>query len=383
VLLNRMDVKDGRLVLPDGMSYRILVLPERKGMSLHVLRKIKELVEAGATVVGSRPERAPGLTGYPQCDDEVRKLAGELWGDVDGEQVTERRVGRGRILWGPTLQKILASDGVPPDFEHRSPAPDAHLDYIHRTCGATEIYFISNQKNRPEKAECAFRVTGKQPEIWDAVTGERWEAVNFRVEAGRTVVPLEFAPRQSWFIVFRREVSAAEHRDPEKKNFPTMKTVAQLDGPWHVAFDPKWGGPESVVFDKLEDWTTRLESGINYYSGRATYAKTFDLPETVQDGQRLYLDLGRVENVAEVRLDGEELGVVWTAPWRVEITRAVRPVGNQLEIDVVNLWPNRLIGDAALPPEKRLTVTNVKKFKPESPLLESGLLGPVTLQIGQ
>jgi len=383
VLLNRMSVKDGRLVLPDAMSYRLLVLPERKGMSPHVLRKIKELVEAGATVVGPKPERASGLTGYPQCDEEVRQLADQLWGEVDGQQVKGRNVGQGRIIWNQTPAEILAADGVPPDFEYGTSAEDAQLDFIHRTCDNAQIYFVSNQKNGPEQADCTFRVAGKQPEIWDAVTGEHWEAADFREEEGRTVVPLEFAPRQSWFVVFRSERSGSGVQGSGKANFPKVTTTHDLTGPWTLAFDPQWGGPESVVFDKLEDWTTRPEPGIKYYSGKATYAKTFDLPEPARNGTRLYLDLGRVENVAEVRLNGEELGVVWTAPWRVEITRAVRPAGNELEIDVVNLWPNRLIGDAALPPEKRLTVTNVKKFKPDSPLLESGLLGPVTLQVAR
>ena len=167
----------------------------------------------------------------------------------------------------------------------------------------------------------------------------------------------------------------------DAKNFPTLKPLAEIAGPWKVSFDPKWGGPGSVVFETLEDWTKRPEPGIRYYSGTATYRKAFDLPETSRGrNARIHLDLGRVKNLAAVRLNGKDLGVVWTAPWRVEITEAVKPTGNRLEIDVVNLWPNRLIGDAALPPEKRLTKTNVTTYKKDSPLLPSGLLGPVVLQ---
>ncbi len=383
VLLHRMSVKAGRLVLPDGMSYRLLVLPERTTMSPHVLRKIKELVEAGATAVGPKPERAPGLTGYPQCDAEVKRLADALWGEVDGRKTKERSVGQGRIVWGKTLREILAADGVPPDFEYRGTPKDANLDFIHRTCDAAEIYFVSNQQNRPETAECSFRVAGKHPELWDAVTGERWDATDFRQEGGRTTVPLEFAPRQAWFVVFRR-AAGSQGRATSKRNFPTLATVQELAGPWTVRFDPKWGGPESVVFEKLEDWTRRPEPGIKFYSGKATYEKTFDLPEALrQPGKRIYLDLGKVKNVAAVRLNGKALGAVWTAPWHVEITAAVQPAGNKLRIDAVNLWPNRLIGDAALPPEKRLAVTNVAKFKKDSPLMESGLLGPVTLRVAE
>ncbi len=406
VLLNRLSVRNGRLVLPDGMSYRLLVLPEQGGMSPRVLHNIKELVEAGATVVGRRPQRAPGLTDHPQCDVEVKRLADELWGNVDGEQATERQVGQGRIIWGKPLGEILAADGVPPDFEYHANARDAHLDFIHRawsaagstvhmllnqpdrsglqehvyqTHNAIDLYFVANQQDRPEKARCVFRVADRQPEIWDAVTGERWEASNLRQENGRIIVPMEFMPRQSWFVVFRKPIGELGSKG---RNFPALATAAELAGSWTVKFDPKWGGPESVVFDQLEDWTSRSEPGIKYYSGRAVYQKTFDLPEVLREpGKQLYLDLGKVENVADVRLNGKDLGVLWTAPWHVEVTGAAQPTENTLEIGVVNLWPNRLIGDTHLPPEKRLTVTNVKKFKKDSPLLPSGLLGPVTLKM--
>lgn len=381
VLLNRLDAKDGRLLLPDGMSYHLLVLPEKGGMSPHVLLRIRELVESGATVVGPRPVRAPGLHDHLRCDAEVKRLADEIWGEVDGQRATERKLGKGRVVWGKTLADILTADGIPPDFEYRSPAPDTHLDFIHRTCETAEIYFISNQRDRTEQADCVFRVTGRQPEIWDAVTGERWDATAFRAENGRIIVPLTFAPRQSWFVVFRKPMGEPGR---ERRNIPVLTHAADLSGLWTVKFDPEWGGPESVVFDQrqLEDWTNRSEPGIRYYSGKATYENTFDLPQDLRKpGRRLFLDLGRVENVAEVRLNGQDLGVVWTAPWHVEITSAVRPANNQLEIDVVNLWPNRLIGDAKLPEDQRFTVTNVKKFKADFPLLPSGLLGPVMLRV--
>jgi hypothetical protein len=396
-LLRRLSARDGRLVLPDGLSYRVLVLPERRAMSPRVLRKIKDLVAAGATILGPKPERAPGLTDYPQCDDEVKKLANELWGTMPNHATEPRpsgsvatsepantsakinKFGRGQIIWGKSLAEVLASLGAPPDFEAHSDAPGATLEFIHRQLPDGDLYFVSNQQNRPEKADCVFRVRGRQPEIWDAVTGERWPATDFRLAGERTVVPLEFAPRQSWFVVFR---PSANLPHANRRNFPALATIGELAGPWTVKFDPKWGGPASVSFERLQDWTHRPEPGIRYYSGKAAYARTFDLPEAARaPGQRLHLDLGKVKNLAEVRLNGRPLGVVWTAPWRIEITPAVQATGNRLEIDVVNLWPNRLIGDAALPPDKRLTTTNVKKFEPNTPLLESGLLGPVTLRM--
>lgn len=382
-LLNRTAAKDGRLVLPDGMSYRYLVLPHKPAWTVSpaVLRKVKELAEGGVTVIGPRPAQAPGLTDYPACDDEVTQVANALWG-TETAVAGQRKVGAGRVIWGRPLEDIARIDGLTPDIEFRNLTPQTGLDWIHRRHGDTEIYFVCNQTAVPGSAEIAFRVQGKQPELWDAVTGQIRDLPDWRQEHGRTVVPLTFAPREGYFVVFRKQAEAERPRDT--KNFSGLEPVAELAGPWKVSFDPKWGGPQSVVFEKLEDWTKRPETGIRYYSGTATYRKTFDLPETLRrENARIYLDLGKVKNLATVRLGGKDLGVVWTAPWRIELTGAVQSTGNQLEIDVVNLWPNRLIGDAALPPEKRLTKTNTTVYKKDSPLLPSGLLGPVVLQAAE
>jgi hypothetical protein len=203
----------------------------------------------------------------------------------------------------------------------------------------------------------------------------------FRSQGGDvTLIPLRFAPRQSFFIVLR---GPASNQPGDGVNIPKMKVICPIRGPWQVSFDPRWGGPvEAVSLAQLMDWTQRPEPGIKYYSGTATYKKAFEISqsEILNLKSEIYLDLGRVRNVAEVRLNGRNLGVVWTAPWRVDATKAIKPGVNTLEIEVVNLWPNRLIGDAGQPKEKRLTVTNVKKFdKPGMALLESGLLGPVSV----
>jgi len=302
-----------------------------------------------------------------------------MWGP-EAPTSGQRKVGSGRVIWGHSLGDVVQMDGLSPDVEFRDVSPEARLDWIHRQSAGSEIYFLSNLAAVPATAEVVFRAGGKQPELWDAVTGQIRDLPDFRDEDARTVVPLAFAPRESYFVVFRKNAQVATSKDA--KNFPELKRLAEIAGPWELSFDPKWGGPQSVVFEKLDDWSKRPEEGIRYYSGTATYRQTFDLPDTSpRPNARIYLDLGRVNNLATVRLNGQDLGVVWTAPWRVEITGAVKPAGNKLEIDVVNLWPNRLIGDAALPPEKRHTVTNVQTYKKDSPLLESGLLGPVTLQM--
>ena len=189
---------------------------------------------------------------------------------------------------------------------------------------------------------------------------------------------MEFAPHGSLFVLFRKPIPA-DAAGKSEHNFPKLKPAQEITGAWTVKFDPKWGGPESIEFANLEGWNKRPEDGIKHYSGTATYLKRFDLQAGLENASRLYLDLGEVKNLAEVRLNGNNLGVLWTAPWRVEITSAVRPAGNVLEIEVVNLWPNRLLGDQALVKEKRFTRTNVS-IDPKMPLLPSGLLGPVTIQ---
>ena len=379
VLLTRLTVRDGRIVLPDGMSYRLLVLPERTTMPVEVIEKLKELVRAGMTLVGPRPERAPGLKDYPQCDDRVQAIAAELWADCDGQKVKEHRLGKGRVVWGITPRELLNSSAVAPDFEYSGGGADAFLDWIHRSTDTGEVYFVANRLDRTEAVKCTFRVSGRQPEIWDPVTGDVRDATNAVQTAGRTSIPLEFAPYGSTFVVFRKRIAARRKRPAaDTSRLTLLDTVA---GPWTVRFDPKWGGPESVEFTELESWTKRPEECIKYYSGTATYSNSFNFRGKA--GEVLFLDLGEVKEIAEVRLNGKRLGVAWTKPFRVEATGAVVGGENKLEIDVVNLWPNRLIYDGQLSRDKRLTTTNVKKYyEPQTgghKLLDSGLLGPVRL----
>ncbi len=152
-----------------------------------------------------------------------------------------------------------------------------------------------------------------------------------------------------------------------------------LSGAWEVRFDPKWGGPEKVTFDQLVDWTKRPEFGIQHYSGTAVYRNRFDLKSTPAKEIRIWLDLGELHELASIRLNGREVGVVWTKPARIDVTDVLKPTANDLEISVVNLWPNRLIGDEGLPKESRLTETNIHKFNVQTPLLPSGLIGPVKI----
>jgi hypothetical protein len=376
VIMKNLSVKDGRLVLPHGVGYRLLVLPRQDTMRPELLRKVLELVKAGATVMGTPPGRSSSLRNFPQCDAEVRELAAQLWGAGPVEARGERKFGDGRVIWGMSLEEVFAENQVPPDIEYRGAAKDAKFLFTHRSSDEAEIYFITNQSDRPEKVDGVFRVSGRQPELWDAVTGGRRDLTEWTLQDGRTTVPLSFAAKQSWFVVFRKPGRPAGGAG---RNFPEMATVTTLDGPWELAFDPKWGGPRRITFAELADWTTRPEEGIRHYSGTAVYQKSFVLPAK-DAGKRWILDLGDVRDMASVRLNGRELGTVWTAPWQLDISAAAKAGANSLEVSVVNPWNNRLVGDAKLPPAKRRTSLSLDTVKAKSPLLPAGLLGPVSVR---
>ncbi len=364
-LLTRASVRDGRIVLPDGMSYRVLVLRDHTGISLPVLRKVKELVAAGATVVGPKPTGAMSLQ---HDDSEVQQIADLLWGE--GKVITDR-----------TARDVLLAACVMPDFEYRGGSEETDLDYVHRRDGDTDIYFVANRADRTASVTCTFRVAGKAPELWDAVSGDHRFADAYAETDGRICVPLDFPPCGSWFVIFREP--AASHPATARTNTTERSVQKELDGPWSVTFDPRWGGPGTVEFNSLVSWPDRPEPGIKFYSGTAVYRKKFDLPAEAgpSQGRRLWLDLGKVRELAEVKVNGRSCGITWSPPFRVDIRDAVKPGENELEVEVVNFWPNRIIGDDGLPPEKRLTKTNIRKLTKETELMPSGLLGPVTLQV--
>lgn len=377
-MLTRLTVKNGRIILPDGVSYKVLVLPESISMPLPVLKKLEDLVKAGAIVAGPKPVKDSGLKNYPECDTDVNKLADELWGDCDGKTVTQHLYGNGKIYWGVTLRDILDKHGVKPDFEYSGNA-NTFIDFIHRATPDADAYFICNRNNHAEQVDCTFRMAGYVPQLWNPVTGETKKAKAYNVTGGRTTIPLSFEPHQSWFVIFNKANKTTVAQAKGSNSVKLLK-VMELTGPWSVRFDTKWGGPGSVQFSTLQDWSKHPDERIKYYSGKAFYKKTFTLPQSLKN-KSLYLNLGEVKEIAQVKLNGKDLGIVWTNPWQVDISKAIKPGNNELEIEVINLWPNRLIGDAALPEDKRLTRTNIH-FKKTDPLLPSGLLGPVTVQAG-
>ena len=373
-LLRYVSVKDGRIVYSTGMRYRILVLPDHQVLSHAVLKKIEEIVRQGATVLSAKPQKAVTLMGGPSSDAEFSALADAIWGPAQ-EAVGSNVYDSGKVMWGRTARQALAELGVAPDFEADSTT--ATLDYIRRTIDGRDVYFVSNQQPRDEAVMCTFRVGGRQPMLWDAVTGKTRPAKAFTQKDGRTSIPLEFEPFGSIFVVFDAAIPVSR-QGTEQSNYPIYESIMEISGPWTVAFDPAWGGPKETTFESLISWTEHPQTGIQWYSGKATYRRTIQIGAT--DAAGYVLELGRVEDlgIAQVRLNGKDLGVVWTPPFRVEITNILQQGSNELEIDVVNSWRNRLIADEQLPQEQRLTRTNVR-ITPQWRPLPSGLLGPVKI----
>ncbi|MDR3260438.1 MAG: glycosyl hydrolase, partial [Tannerella sp.] len=410
-LIEMADVAERRIVFPGGASYRVLVLPDIETMTPALLQKIESLVKKGATVIGRPPVKSPGLVNYPDCDREIKDGVVQIWGSSEiPEKETNVNYGDGQLFWGGKYAKapneelypdykvvadLLNRSGVKEDFVSKT----GGIRYTHRITGNTDIYFISNKTGKAIEDICTFRSAAGAPELWNPVTGEIRPLTTYTVENGQTSIPFRFDKSQSYFIVFDPSNVIRKGKTASRPNFPEAKEKTALDGSWEVSFDPERGGPATVRFETLSDWSRHTDEGIRYYSGKATYVKTFDLPASSGDGaSQWYIDLGKVKNIARITLNGHALGILWTSPWRVNITGAMQTTGNRLEIEVVNLWPNRLIGDEQLPDDGikdgkwpdwllnhtprtsgRYTFTTHRYYKKDSPLLESGLIGPVRI----
>ena len=631
ILLNRVSIKNGRIVLPDGISFRMLILPPKKSMSVEMIRRFRDLVNQGMILVGPKPEYSPSLSNYPNSDKELKQIAEELWGSPNGTTLTERSVGLGRVFMGLTITEVLNKLAIKPDFEFTSRSGDAPINYIHRKVEGSDVYFVANRRRFAESLVCTFRVTEKEPELWNADTGEITPVKLYETLEGNIRLPLQLEPGGSVFIVFRKSsvarrlqsiakdgktivgtdafpmkelnkqitndftistwvkpetedilpsrlgqaspsqsppanyaiyapqgevlfgpghaavgllvarngvvvyerdkgipsavliapmpISSWTHfavvystgvpslyingkiikqggksekivhpaigvpyqdensfyyegdmsapqvfktslspaqviqlfekgiQEPEEKviaeqvgsNPPALllwengqytlnetmgkssslritdiENAVPLSGEWTITFPPNLGAPEQIVLPQLMSLHTHPEEGVKYFSGTATYSKKFLVPsKTVTNKKRVFLDLGRIAVIAEVVLNGKELGIVWKPPYRLDITDVVKAGVNDLQIRVTNLWPNRLIGDEQLPAENefgtplgpngmngaailklpdwyqqgkpkpaggRVTFTTWQHFNKDAPLLESGLIGPVVIK---
>ncbi len=376
VLLTRMSVENGRLVLPDGMSYRVLVLPDTLNrLTLPVLRKIRDFVVAGATAVGPKPTNSPSLSSYPSADEEIRLLANEVWGDCDGRTITEHACGRGKVYWGKPLQEVMEALNTPPDFEYNRPEVDTFLVSLHRHSADADIYFVANRRDRVEEVEASFRVQGKAAELWHSDTGEI-ETAEYMIANGRTAVPLRLDPWGSVLVVFRHPAAEPSRTLPH----PVGTVVTTVEGPWDVSFPPNWGAPPSIHLEGLTSWTKHSIDGVKYFSGTATYTKEIDAPASwFKPGAKVLLDLGEVKEMAEVSVNGKPLGILWKPLFQLDVTSTLKPGRNHLEIKITNLWVNRLVGDRQPSAEKKYTFITFQHFTKDTPLRDSGLLGPVRL----
>ena len=368
--LMNLFVKNGRIYLPHGVSYQVLALPDHKVLSLKALRKVKELFENGATIIGEKPLTTASLVGGSEAEKELKNITEQLW-----------KVGVNQIR-PLTAKEALKNKGILPDCEFIKKPQGKAFDYIHRQLENMDYYFISNQNKESLSLKAAFRITGKQPELWDAVTGEITKATNFYEEKGRTFVDLSFNPYGSVFVVFCPLTPRGRTKKYDVKLSKHINENQTLNGSWEVDFDSKWGG-KTIKMDSLISWTNHPDEGIKYYSGTAKYKITFDSNSPSGGwGDRRFgaIDLGIVKDVgiAKVKLNGKDLGILWCPPYRVSVAGMLKEKGNILEIEVVNTWRNRLIGDRGKPQNERFTQTNIT-IKTDWKLEPSGLLGPVQL----
>ena len=362
-LVHKVSAKDGRLVTESGMSYRVLALdPNSAHMSLAVMRKLRELALAGVPISGARPTDDPSL-GDDQA--EFQRIADELWKPKNKRAIN--------VFGREPLGDLMEDLRIAPDFAYTKPKGDTEVLFVHRKVADGELYFVDNRRDRVEDVEATFRVAGKEAELWHADTG-RIEAASYMTANGRTTVPLHLQPYETVFVVFRKDTTVATRRLTPRAETP----VAAVEGPWTVEFEAKRGAPASAKFDTLGSWSENADAGVKYFSGHGTYEKTVvATADWFRSGAQLWLDLGNVANVAEVRVNGMALGVVWKAPYRVDVTKALKPGANRVEIRVADLWVNRLVGDLQPGVKEKYTFTARNPYRADSPLVPSGLLGPV------
>ena len=444
----KLEARDGNIVVPCGRRYRLLVMPPTPFQSPQVIRKVRGLVAAGATVLSTRPQHSPTLAGFPESQDLVLSLASQLWGECNGTTIQSNRHGKGRIFDGLSPANVLRELGIQPAVQ----LPKA-VSWIHRRSQDTDIFFLANSSNQTVRAIAGFRATGRKPEFFDAESGAVTDAAGWTVDGDYVRVPLKLEPEKSVFIVFRHlaqppsdpyvsgagpdgepldfDGSVAPRFPASRDGTHTLRRASgkistvevvgvpqpvNLTGPWEVRFQEKRGAPEKASFDKLASWTENENPGIRYFSGTAKYSIRFDLSHdpTAKD-VRAWLDLGEVGVMAEVRVNGVDRGVVWQRPFIVEVGKDLRSGANTIEINVTNLWINRLIGDEQHPPDsdyheknmdwyvnrglkswpewmvngtprpsaERVTFTTWKHWNKQDALQPSGLIGPVTIRFAK
>ncbi len=377
-LLNLAKPENGKLVMPDGLSFHVLVLPPESKMTPELAKKIGEIAEAGVPVVGEKPSASISLSGYPECDRQVSEIVNRSWEGV---------------RTGETLEPVLAALKLLPDvvFEGIDMKPSYHqktgywsppFAWNHRVSNGEDLYFLTNQEHQYQKVEVAFRITGKVPELWDASSGERIDAPEWRVEGGRTIVSMNFDPAGSVFVVFRRRATKSDFKAGSIKPVEEKVLEFKMDGSWRITFQEDRGAPDEIRITDLGSLSEHPDAGVKHFSGMATYHGSFsqDLPE---DAEKILLDLGEVGDLARVWINDVFVGTAWKPPFSVDVTGALVRGENQLRVEVTNTWKNRLILDSQLPKEQRITWKHFRNqwFPPHTPLESSGLMCPLRLII--
>jgi len=392
-LLHFSKVENGEIDLKGGAKYKLLVIPgDRKmspnagWMSVEVARKLKEMVEDGATLlVSQKPHSSLSLNKHKTADEEINQIVNLIWNNKDEKKnpnFNSWKVGKGTVVQTPFKANSFDALGIEKDFVATDIAGKtaAGIAWTHRAAPGLDIYFISNQQNKERELNVSLRVDGREPELWDAVTGETKTAKTWQFKKGRTRLPVKLAANGSLFIVMQKPVKMQS--SARGKNWMETTTVKNIEGPWNVSFDAKLGGPaHPVIFKTLIDWSKQVDSSIRFYSGTATYTKTFTWDNTKIKKEKIWLNIGKVANIAKVIINGVDCGIAWTDPFRVDITKALREGENKLIIEVTNTWANRLTGDQRLPEDERITSTNAPYRLKGQSLLEAGLIGPVTIEI--
>jgi hypothetical protein len=371
VLLERMTVNDGRLELPGGASYRLLVLPATTNrLSLPLLRKLRDLVAAGGHVIAARPTGAPGLVE----GQDYAAIVAELWGDADGRTVTGHAHGKGKVYWGAEVADVMEQLKTAPDVRFAAARPDSQLVTAHRRAGDADIYFVANQRQHAEPVKASFRISGKKPELWYADTGRIVPAA-YTTESGCTVVSVDLEAQGSVFVVFREQTNVAHADQP----LVTERVAATVATPWTVRF-PDVDQP--LTLGQLVSWHTLAPPAVRYFSGTADYRNTLVVQrEWLKSGRRVLLDLGQVDVMAQVSVNGKPAGILWKAPYRADITALVKPGANTVQVKVTNLWVNRLVGDTEKDGGPPRTFTTFKPYRAGAELKSSGLIGPVRVVV--
>jgi hypothetical protein len=421
ILVNDVTVSNGELVLSGGAHFRMLALEYEAVINPLVLEKLARLAGQGAKIVGAKPEKTGEMNKRNIIAGKESMQPDQLWLNVNDES-DARLMKNGKVFSGISPLEMLKALDVPPDFNYRD-KESFIMDYIHYQVTGLDFYFIRNTSGQWISRECEFRQQSKVPEIWNPVTGEV-VPVPVYIQEGKVIrIPVTLSPFGSYFVVFKNGDSPAPYTSvtssgnnppfieftPEGILFLNEGTFTLdsgkdtrlsvnlpgkhiINGPWNVTFTKGWGAPESVLFPELSSLTVNENEGIKYYSGIATYHKSFNYEDTVSSvmDHRIFLDLGEMSKVAEVWLNDQSIGITWAKPFKYDITGMLKTGKNILRIEVANTWSNRLTGDA-ITGEKytntNITNTNIpgtdRTNVPwiQTPLIESGLFGPVSIDI--